>query len=445
MHCDLFIHDCRVLTPSFEIEEGWAIAILEDKICQMGPSKELEKRFTPKERISGQGKLAMPGFVDGHTHTSQQLLRGMISDEYPVIYLRFNIPYESKLREEDISLCTSLSCLEMIKSGITAFADAGGTFMPQMIESILESGLRAAVTRATSDIGHGLPDNMSTSTDEAIRLSEELYKKYNGVGDGRIKVFFQIRSITSCSSHLMKELSKAARQFDTGLHMHVGEYPESILQSLNEHGVREVEYLDSLGVLNPNLLAAHCILLSDNDVRLFAERGAHVIHCPRSNLGKGVTRTPQLLGLGVSVGFGTDGTAHSGLSIFKEMTAFKHSQIVTWGVPYADNAVMPARTLLEMATLGSAKAMRLDSTSGTLEVGKKADLILLDINQPHLLPTHDLVNSIVEAGESSDVKDMIVNGKVIMRNRQVLTLDEEKLMHQGASQIKQIAQANGWL
>ncbi|MEL7610276.1 MAG: amidohydrolase [Bacillota bacterium] len=444
MHCDILIHDSAVLTKEFSIVQGQSIAIAGENILKIGPAQEMETLFTPKERISGKGKLAMPGFIDGHTHTSQQLLRGMISDEYPVIYLRFNIPYESRLNEDDVRLCTQLSCLEMIKSGITAFADAGGTYLPAMIEAVSGSGLRASITRATSDIGNGLPANMSCGSREALRLGEQLYREFDGTADGRIRIFFQIRSMTSCSSELIRELAQAAREYDTGLHMHVSEYPESILKSLNEHGMREVEYLDSLGALCPNLLAAHCILLSDNDVHLLAARGVKVVHCPRSNLGKGITKTPQLLGLGVSVGLGSDGTAHSGLSMFKEITAFKHAQIAAWGIPYADNAAMPARTLLEMATLGSAKALRIDAIAGTLEEGKKADLILLDVGRPHLQPTHNLLNSLMEAGESADIMDMIVNGRVLMRDRRVLTLDEERLMQEGMGRIRRIAADNGW-
>lgn len=444
MKCDLFIDDCSVLSKDYTIKTACSIAIDGGNILEIGPSKAMGAKYAPLETIRGRGKLAMPGFIDGHTHTSQQLLRGVISDEYPVIYLRFNIPYESKLREDDVRLCTELSCLEMIKSGITAFADAGSTYLPTVVNSVAQSGLRAALTRATSDIGGNLPANMSCTTEEALHKSEELFKAYDGAGEGRIRFWFQVRSMTSCSGPLIRELAALARQYNTGLHMHVSEYPESILQSLNSHGLREVAYLESLGALGPNLLAAHCILLSDQDTHILQEHDVKVVHCPRSNLGKGFTKTPQLLGMGVSVGLGTDGTAHSGLSMFKEITAFKHSQIAAWGVPYADNAAMPARTLLEMATLGSARALQIDSIAGTLEAGKKADMILVDVDQPHLQPSYNLVNSLMEAGESADVKDMIVDGKVLMRDRQVLTLDEERLLFEGKERLARIAADNGW-
>ncbi|HOG61460.1 MAG TPA: amidohydrolase family protein, partial [Flexilinea sp.] len=143
-------------------------------------------------------------------------------------------------------------------------------------------------------------------------------------------------------------------------------------------------------------------------------------------------------------GLGTDGTAHSGLNMFKEITAFKHSQIAAWGVPYSDYDVMDSKTLLNMATLGSAKAMRIDDITGTLEVNKKADLILIDMDQPHLMPTHSLLNTLVEAGETADIKDVIVDGKILMQNREVKVLDEEHILSKGKQRLPKIANENGW-
>lgn len=442
--CDILIDDCRVLTPEYSIKNNYSIAIKDSLIIDIGAKDQLKTKYETKEIISGKGKLVIPGFVDGHTHTSQQLLRGRISDEYPVIYLRFNLPYESKLNENDIGLCTKLSCLEMIKSGITSFADAGSTSLHKVIEGVDESGLRATLTRATSDKGDLLPPNMKDSTSEAIKKTEKLYQEYNGSGDGRINIWFQFRSVATCSENLIRGIAEKAKEYNTGLHTHLSEYSESILYTLNNFGVREVEYLDDLGAIGPNLLAAHSVLVNERDIDILKQRDAKIVHCPRSNLGKGVTKTPSLLNAGISVGLGTDGTAHSGLSMFKEITAFKHSQIVTWGVPYFDYSVMPAKTLLEMATKGGAKALLLDNYIGELEVGKKADLITIDIDQPHLVPTYNLLNSLLEAGESKDIMDVVVNGKILMKNREVVSLDEEKIMYEAKKKYEDISKRNNW-
>lgn len=444
MICDLLITNASVLTKNFTIDENQTLAISDKRIVAIGNTEEMHQMYAANETYDAARKLIMPGFVDGHTHTSQQLLRGVISDEYPIIYRRFNMPYESKLSEQDVKLCTELSCLEMIKSGITAFADAGGTHMSPLLDAVTASGLRATLTKATSDLAEGLPPGMSEPTAQAIKTSEALYHNYHNSADGRIKIWFQIRSVASCSAELIESLAMLARQYATGLHMHLSEYPESVLLTLNKFKMREVEYLEHLNALGPNLLAAHGILLNDDDIFRLKAHDVKIVHCPRSNLGKGVTKTPLMLKLGMNVGLGTDGTAHSGLSMFKEITAFKHAQIVTWGVPYADNAVMPAKTLAEMATLGGAKALQMADDIGTIEVGKKADLIIIDIDQPHLMPTHNLLNSLMEAGESADVKSMLVDGRWLMKDRVVLSLDESRILHEGKQALSAIARQNNW-
>lgn len=439
--CDLLITDMRLLTADFSILTGVDMAIDQGKIIKIAP--RLKESFQARETVNGKNKLAMPGLIDGHTHLSQQLLRGMISDEYPIIYQRFNLPHESKLSAEDISLSVKLAALEMIRSGTTAFADAGSTHMDAFVEAVEASGLRATITRATSDKGD-LPANMLDSTREGIKKSKEFYQDYNNRGEGRIKAWFQFRTLASCTDELIVGLSELSREYETGIHTHISEYSESVLYALNTQGQREIEYLNSLGVMTDNLLAAHCLLISEGDIDILGESGTKVVHCPRSNLGKVVSKTPQLLSKGVSVGLGTDGTAHAGLSLFREMTAFRHSQIVHNGAPYLDFGVMDSKKLLHMATMGSATALMQEASIGSLEEGKKADLILIDLEAPHLTPTHNLVNTLTEAVGAGDVSDSIVDGRLLMKDRQMLTLDEEKILYQSRKAIKKINGLHDW-
>jgi len=209
---------------------------------------------------------------------------------------------------------------------------------------------------------------------------------------------------------------------------HMNEYPNEISFCLENFQKRPFEFLESLGVLDSNFLSAHSILLSENEVDILKNYDVKVAHCPISNAGKGIPKTPSLLQKGITVGIGTDGAAHSGLSVFDEIKTFKSLMRAFWGTPIFDPKVMPATKLLELATLGGAKAMLQEDRFGTLEIGKKADLIGITIDQPHIQPTHNLVNSLVESVNSTDVSDMIVNGQVIMKNQEVLTLDEEKIM-----------------
>jgi 5-methylthioadenosine/S-adenosylhomocysteine deaminase len=285
---------------------------------------------------------------------------------------------------------------------------------------------------------------MKDTTYDAIKKTGDLYKEFHGTGDGRINIWFQFRSVATCSEELIRGVAEKAREYNTGLHTHLSEYNETILYTLGKYGIREVEFLDRLGAVGPNLLAAHSILVNERDLEILKDRDVKIIHCPRSNLGKGFTKTPQMLGMGMSVGLGTDGTAHSGLSMFKEMTAFRHSQIAQWGVPYFDSSVMPTKTLINLATLGGAKAVQLDKQIGSLEIGKKADLIMINIDQPHIIPTHNLLNTLTETVETNDIVDMIVNGKILMENREVCSIDEEKLMFEAKSHYKKILDINDW-
>lgn len=440
--CDILINNALVMNPDFSFSRDTSIAIRDKRILKIG--KDLQQSHQAEETLDGRNRLAMPGLIDGHTHLSQQLLRGMISDEYPIIYQRFNLPLESKLTREEVALSVKLGCLEMIRSGTTSFADAGSTHMDAFVESVEESGLRATVTRSTSDTGEFLPAEMVDTTREGLRESEEFFRTYHNRGDGRIRAWFQYRSMASATDELIVGLTEMAREYDTGVHTHISEYSESVLYAQRTHQMREIEYLDRLGVMGKNLLAAHCLLISENDIRILAESGTKVVHCPRSNLGKAVSKTPSLLSHGVSVGLGTDGTAHSGLSIFREMTAFRHSQIVTNGVPFLDFSVMNSRMLMELATMGSARALMQDQDIGSLEEGKLADLILVDLTAPHITPTHNLLNTLTEAVGTGDISDVVINGKLVMRNREILTLDEERLLQEAEGPLNRLNAANGW-
>lgn len=442
--CDILIEDCTLLAPDFTVREHQSIAVTGKHIERTDDARVMGD-YEPLQRLSGKNKLVMPGMIDSHTHLTQQLLRGRITDEYPIIYRRFNLPYESRLTREDTALCARLAALEMIHAGITGFADAGCTYFPEMAGAVADSGLRAALTRSTSDLKDGLPEGMYDTTEDAVRISCELFDRYQGAGDGRIQVWFQFRSLATCSPKLISSLAEEAGKRNARIHTHLSEYSESILLTQNRFGMRECEYLDSLGVLSPDLLAAHAILLSESDLTLLQKRGVTVAACPRSNLGKGFPKTPRMLEMGIPVGLGTDGTAHGGLNLFREMTALKYACCAYYGAPYFDSAVMTSEMLLRMATQGGAAALGLSRTLGTLEAGRLADLILIDLSGPHLTPTHSLAVSLTEAAGPGDVSDMIVDGKLLMRDRTVLTLDEQSILRRGNERITEIARENGWM
>ena len=438
-NADLLIKNCSIVTPDFTILTDQTIVIKNNSIVAIGATASLATNYQSKEILNGQGKLVLPGLIDAHTHTCQQLLRGRITDEYPMIWTRIMVPFESNLQERDVYISSQLSCLEMIKSGTTAFIDAGGRHMHQVANSVVESGLRGVLTCSTMDSGLDIPPTMKSTVEENIRNNRALFNNYHGAGDERINIWYSLRSIITCTPELIQEVFAAAKECSTGVQSHMNEYANEISYCLEKFKMRPYEYLASIGVLDQNFLGAHSIMLSENEMDVIKTYNSKVVHCPISNSGKGVPKTPSLLQKGISVGLGTDGAGHSGLSLFDQMKVFKSLIRAFSGVPIFDPVVMPSKSILEMATLGGAKAMMQEQQLGTLEVGKKADMILINIDQPHIAPSHNLINTLIEAVNSSDVTDSIVNGKILMKNREVLTLDEEKIKYESKLAMKDLA------
>lgn len=436
---DIVIKNCQVLQPDMTISGECSVAIKDSWIRKIGSTEEIAAAGTAAQTLDGKGKLLMPGLVDGHTHTCQQLLRGRVADEYPMIWTRFLVPFESNLQPEDSYVSGQLACLEMIKNGTTAFAESGGVHMDRVADAVIESGMRAAIAKSTMDMGNAITGAMKETAQEAIDNTIDLYKRYQGAGDGRIDIWFAIRQVMTCSRELISMVGENAKKYHTGIHAHLCEHKDEVSFCLQNYKKRPAQFLEEMGILGPNLLTAHNVMLSDADISIMAERGVKIIHCPRANLANhGFPKTPQILGAGASVGLGCDGAAPSNLDLFDEIKVLRYAMIGYWGLPSFNPVVMPCAKLLEMATQGGANAIGHGDILGTVEEGKKADLILLNIDQPHILPTQNLLNTIVDAASSHDVTDSIINGKLVMKDREVLTLDEEKIMFEADRHMKEI-------
>ena len=437
--CDILIRGCRVLQPDMTISGTCSVAIDKTMICKIGPEAELAQEYEAEETLDGRGKLLMPGLVDGHTHTCQQLLRGRVSDEYPMVWTRFLVPFESNLRPEDSYVSGQLACLEMIKHGTTAFADSGGVYMDRVADAVVESGMRAAIAKSTMDMGNAITGAMKETAKEAVAHTRELYKGYQGAGDGRVDIWFAIRQVMTCSQDLIAMVRDAAEELHTGIHAHLCGHKDAVSFCLQNYKLRPAQFLETMGVLGPNLLTAHNVMLSDEDIALMAERGVKVIHCPRANLANhGFPKAPQILQAGLQVGLGCDGAAPSNLDLFDEMKVLRYGMIAYWGLPSFNPVVMTCATVLKMASWGGACALGKGDILGTVEEGKKADVILLNIDQPHIQPTQNLLNTIVEAANGHDVTDSIIDGRLVMKNREVLTLDEEKICFEAQKHMEEI-------
>ncbi|MFA9503956.1 amidohydrolase [Natrinema sp. H-ect1] len=368
------------------------------------------------ETLDADGSLVTPGFVNGHCHVAMTLLRGYADDKPLDAWLQEDIwPAEAELNAETVRAGTELGVLEMIKSGVTAFADMY-FFVPTIAETVADAGLRARLGHGVISVGK---DDEAAREDarEGLAVAEEI----DGLADGRISSAFMPHSLTTVDGEYLSEFVPQARDLDVPIHYHANETAEEVAPIVDEHGERPLEYAAERGMLESEDFIAHGVHVDEREIELLAEAGTGVIHCPASNmkLASGMAPVQRLREAGVTVGLGTDGAAsNNDLSMLDEAR-----DAAMLGKLAADDAsAVPAEAVVEMMTRGSADAIGLES--GRLEAGAPADLAVIDLETPHLTPRHDLVSHLAYAAAAADVRHTVCDGRVLMRDHEVLTLDE---------------------
>lgn len=427
LFCDLLIEDCSLLAADMTIMDHAAIAITDGRITDILPQNAAAKKYTAQETISEQNKLWLPGLVDCHTHTGQQLLKGKVLDELPMIWTRIMLPFESTLTPEKMRLSAEIAALEMIAGGTTGFVDSGSYYMAEAGKIYQQSGLRGALSHSTMDQGN-FPASIKETAAEALAQTDALYDEFHNKGN--LKVFYSLRALMNCSENLIVQAAARAQERNTYLQAHMNEYAGEINYTLERYGLRPFAYLEKLGVLSRSFLAAHCLMLSAAERKLLAQHDIKVVHCPFSNCGKGVPDTPSLMQENISVALGTDGAAHGGLSLWNEMKIFRSVMNAIWGTKLAEPAVMPAKKILAMAFAGNKLLQDKKANLTGLTVDAPADMISLDWSKIHLCSSQNRINSLLECVNSGDVCDTIVNGKFLLRKGEFLTLDKEKIIRE---------------
>ena len=421
--CEIWVKNTRVMTDYETISEGMDLAISDGKILAVQESgKEV---WQCREVLDGRDKIFMPGLIDSHMHTGQQLLKGLVLDAKPIIWTRIMLPFESTMTAEKMRLSAELAAVEMIKSGTTAFVESGSYEMNAAAEIYEKSGLRGCLSYSMMD-ETGLPESIAMDAKEAVSRTDQLYEAWNGRGN--LKVFYSLRALNSCSGDLIESAAVHANERHTILQAHMNEYQAEVDGICEKTSMRPYEYLEKLGVLSEQFLGAHSLLLSESEKELIQKRKVKICHCPFSNCGKAVPETPGLLERGIIPGFGTDGAAHGGLSLWNEMRIFRSLMNIYYGVPEKKPNIMPAETLFRMMYEGGAKAIGEMGNCGLIREGAKADLISVGLGEAHMSPSGNLLHTLFECGEGGDVKDMIVGGKLLMKDRELFTLDEEKIL-----------------
>ncbi|WP_069650894.1 5'-deoxyadenosine deaminase [Caloranaerobacter ferrireducens] len=397
-----------------------------NKIIKISPKIEVEAA----QIIDAEGKIIIPGLIQTHIHLTQALFRGQADDLELLDWLKKKVwPLEASHTEESNYISAKLGIAELIKGGTTAIIDMETVnYTDAAITAIYESGFRATTGKCMMDYGEGVPDALMENTDESIKESVNLLKKWHGKGNGRIQYAFAPRFVVSCSEELLIKVRDLAKEFDVMVHTHASENRGEIELVEKDRGMRNIVYLDKIGLTGEKLILAHCIWLNDEEMRILAETGTKVSHCPNSNLklASGIAKIPELLEMGVAVSLGADGApCNNNLDMFEEMrtTALIHKARLL------NPTVMPSEKVFELATIGGAKAMCMEDKLGSLEVGKIADIVIVNLDSIHNYPTDnvDIISQLVYSAKATDVDTTIIDGNIVMLNRKILTINEKSL------------------
>jgi 5-methylthioadenosine/S-adenosylhomocysteine deaminase len=451
---DLLISGADIVTfddAGTEIFDG-ALAIAGNQIHWLGSAAEAAKRFMPKETINGRGLIAMPGFVDAHFHTAQQFLhsrlpalrrRGELKNP---IWSRYLIPFESGMEPEDIYYSGIVGYASMISSGTTCFLEAGGPFPDEMGRAADEIGIRGRIALSTMDMDESIPASARFSTEEALRRNQELVERWRN--HPRVNGWLSLRQIMVDSPPLLKGMSALAKQLDTPIHTHLAEGTYEVDYAVANFGLRPAEYLESLGMLNHQLHAAHSVLLSLHELDLYAARDVSACHCAFNNYTMGATRLLEMIHRGIRLGLGTDGAATRGsLDMFEVVHAATVGQHATAGAPHHVETPISHTEMLRTAIRGGARVARLEQQIGTLEAGKLADLILVSGDDYAQFPGYDPTVTLAESTVGPHVRTVVIDGRVVMKDRVLLTVDfdsrKEKIRKQYRILMERFAKAIG--
>jgi 5-methylthioadenosine/S-adenosylhomocysteine deaminase len=408
------------------IENG-AVAVRGERIVAVGPKSEIDRQFQPRQRLDRPDAILAPGLINTHAHAPMSLFRGIADDLRLQDWLeKFIFPAEAKnVSPEFVRWGTRLACLEMLLAGATTYADMY-YFEDVVAEATKEAGMRGVLGETI--IGFPVPDNQTPAG--ALQFTERYITRFRN--DPLIVPAVAPHALYTNPDETLKASRALANKYGVPLLIHLSETKKENDDTLAKRKMTPSAVLDSLGLFNGRTLAAHGVWLTDGDIRILQARGVGVAHCPSSNmkLASGIAPVIKMLAAGLNVGLGTDGPAGSNndSNMFEEMDLAAKLQKVFAGDPQA----LPAKTALEMATLGGARALGMDREIGSLESGKRADLITVRLDRPHAVPLYDVYSQMVYALKGSDVRDVMVNGKPVVRDGHSLRLDEKLVMAKAA-------------
>ena len=400
-------------------EDGISVAIAGSRIAEIGPN--LASKYPQAELLTCPQGLIMPGLINSHSHAAMSCFRGLADDLPLMDWLTQHIfPREAQLTEEIVYQSTLLSICEMIKSGTTCFNDMY-LFTKEVARAATDAGMRVWIGEGFFDF----PSPCYGELENGFTYAEELFTTYKE--SELITITVTPHAVYTCSPPLLQRAAALAESKQALLHIHLAETKTEVSGCTELYGCSPVQHLEQLGLLNERVIIAHGVHVSPEEIALLAKRKVKVAHCPESNmkLASGIAPVQAMLYQGLTVGIGTDGSAsNNDVDMFSEMSTAAKLQKVR----DLDPTALKAEAALQAATMGGAALLRAEAEIGSIKVGKKADLIMLDMNQPHLTPCYHPISHLVYAAKGGDVLHSVINGQIVMRDRQLTTLDETAII-----------------
>jgi 5-methylthioadenosine/S-adenosylhomocysteine deaminase len=428
----ILIKYALILNPNNFEEKRQSVLIKDDLISEI--ADEIDESNADKI-IDASGKILLPGFVNTHTHLSMTLFRGLADDLSLDSWLNDHIwPMEANLNGDYCYIGALLGAVELIKSGTTTFSDMY-FYMEDVARAVDEAGIRAVLSYGMIDFGD------AEKREAEIKENLQLFENCDGMADGRIKVFFGPHSPYTASEELLIKVRELADKYNMGIHIHVSETQKEIDDVSQEKGLRPFEYLDKIGFLGPDVVAAHCVWLSDEEIEIIKKNGVKVSHNPCSNmkLASGISPVSKLIENDICVSIGTDGaSSNNNLDLIEELKTASLLQKVST----LDPNVVNSHEAIAMGTIKGAEALGLSDEIGSIEVGKKADIILIDTNSANMVPdSSTLTSNIIYSANGSNVDTTICNGKILMENKKLTVLDEQEIYEKARKAIKNLKEA----
>ncbi|RHW41599.1 5'-deoxyadenosine deaminase [Neobacillus notoginsengisoli] len=435
----LLIKNAEIITMNKQEEILFGdIYIVDDRIVDIG--KDLS--YPAEKIIDAKGRTVIPGFIQTHIHLCQTLFRGQADDLELMDWLKQKIwPLEASHDAESSYYSAMLGIGELIQSGTTTVVDMETVhYTDEAFQALDQSGIRALAGKVMMDLGDEVPEKLRENTYDSIQQSVDLLEKWHLHDNGRIEYAFSPRFVVSCTEELLREVQKLSQHYRVKVHTHASENRGEIEIVERERGMRNVVYLDYLGLANESLILAHCVWLNEEEKRIIKERGVKMTHCPGSNLklASGIADVPGMIDRDAFVSLGADGApCNNNLDMLNEMrlAAIIHK-------PQHGPTSMDAKTVFRMATIGGAKAVGLEDQIGSIEIGKKADIVILNLNDFHMYPSFgvDTISRIVYSATRADVETTIINGKIVMENRMMKTMDKNIILKESNKAIKRLLQ-----